>query len=277
MPKKIRKAVIPIAGLGSRFLPVTKCVPKEMLPLFDRPVIEHIVRELADAGVEEIIFVVPPEGSITPNHFFRNPFLETELLKKGKPEIAAKIRELSTLVKIATVVQQEPRGDGHAIFQAADLVGNEDFFAFFGDEILDAEKSAAAQLLSARDAENVGILGLQKIKKSETKKFGIVTPKEKNPEDIFEIVDFVEKPAPENAPSDLALVGKNICPAEIFDALKSAKPGPDGEIRLIDAFSILQKSGRKICGKVLRGARFDVGNPTGLLAASNFFAQKKKF
>ncbi len=272
--KKVRKAVIPIAGLGSRFLPATKCVPKEMLPLYDRPVIEHIVRELATAGVEEVIFVVPPEGSITPNHFFRNDWLENELRKKGKGEIADEIRALSRLVKIATVVQQEPLGDGHAILQAEDLVGNEDFFAFFGDEILDAEFSAAEQLLMTRTQENTCVLGLQRVPPEDTKKFGIVTPKNPNPGKTFEIIDFVEKPNPKDAPSDLALLGKNLCSAEIFAALKKAVPGVGGELRLIDAFTILQKDPEKTFGCVLEGARFDVGNPAGLLAASLHFSGK---
>jgi len=271
--KKVRKAVIPIAGLGSRFLPATKCVPKEMLPLYDRPVIEHIVRELAMAGVEEVIFVVPPEGSVTPNHFFRNDWLENELRKKGKEKIADEIRALSRLVKIATVVQQEPLGDGHAILQAEDLVGNEDFFAFFGDEILDSENSAAEQLLSSRTQENTCILGLQRVSREDTKKFGIVTPREENPGKTFEIVNFVEKPNPEDAPSDLALLGKNLCSSEIFAALRKAKPGVGGEIRLIDAFAILQEEPQKTFGCVLEGARFDVGNPAGLLAASNHFSK----
>lgn len=268
------KAVIPIAGLGSRFLPATKCVPKEMFPLFDKPVIDYIVRELAAAGVKEIIFVVPPEGSITPEYFYSNERLEYELKKKGKNEIAEKMHELAQLVKVATVVQQDPLGDGHAILQAAELVGKEDFFAFFGDEILDAVRSAPQQLLDARGEKDACVLGVQTVEKKDIHKFGIVDPAENNVQGCFSVEGFVEKPKPENAPSNLALLGKNLCNHRIFDALKNITAGEGGELRLIDAFLELKKA-EKLYAVPLEGKRFDVGNAKGLLQASNYFATEK--
>ncbi|QQS59676.1 UTP--glucose-1-phosphate uridylyltransferase [Candidatus Peregrinibacteria bacterium] len=271
--RRVRKAVIPIAGLGSRFLPATKCIPKEILPVYDRPVIELIVRELAKAGVEEVIFVVPPEGSVTPNHFYANEWLEKELRKKGKDHYADEIRALARLVKVATVVQQEPLGDGHAILQAEDLVGDNDFFAFFGDEIFDAEKSSPEQLLTAGEGHNKCVLGILEVHPEETHKFGIVESATKIENGSFEISSFVEKPAQGTAPSNYALIGKNLCTPEIFSALRHAKVGIGGELRLVDAFIELRKT-KSIFGRILTGERFDVGNPDGLLAASSYFSQK---
>lgn len=275
MKNPVRKAVIPIAGLGSRFLPATKCVPKEILPIYDRPVIDYIVRELAEAGVEEVIFVVPPEGSITPEYFYANERLEYELRKKGKDEIADKIDGLARIVKVATVVQQEPLGDGHAILQAEELVGKEDFFAFFGDEIFDAEITAPQQLLNARIEKDSCVLGIQTVPDEDVYKFGIVAPGKDVENNAFDIQGFVEKPRLEDAPSNKALLGKNLCSYRIFDALRNAAVGQGRELRLVDAFIELQKS-EQILGTDLNGDRFDVGNPNGLLIASNHFAKKSK-
>ncbi len=276
--RTVKKAVIPVAGLGSRFLPATKCVPKEMLPVYDRPVIELIVRELAAAGVEEVIFVIPPEGSVTPKHFEPDAKLEAALRQKGKIDKADELAALTKLCKISTVVQSEPLGDGHAILQAADLVGNDDFFAFFGDEILDAPVSAPQQLLSARGDHDGCVLGVQQVPQADIHKFGIVAPAEGADtagEAAFEIVAFVEKPQPQDAPSDLALLGKNLCTARIFDVLRRTQPGEGGELRLVDAFILLAET-ESLFGKKLVGERFDVGNPDGLLKASQYFAAKRK-
>ncbi len=271
--KPVRKAIIPIAGLGSRFLPATKCVPKEILPIYDRPVIDYIVRELAQAGVEEIIFIVPPEGSITPEYFYADERLEYELRKKGKDEYADTIRDLSRLVKVATVVQQDPKGDGHAILQAEELVGKEDFFAFFGDEIFDADQSAPEQLLQARGENQSCVLGVQPVPDEVVHRFGIVDPSDQNQAAPFRIHGFVEKPDLKDAPSNLALLGKNICSHKIFDALRNCTVVEGGELRLVDAFIELRKS-EDIIGSVLLGKRFDVGNPAGLLEASIYFSKK---
>jgi UTP--glucose-1-phosphate uridylyltransferase len=179
------------------------------LPIYDRPVIDLIIRELAQAGVEEVIFVVPPEGSITPEYFYADERLEYELRKKGKHQIADKMRELSEMVKIATIVQQNPKGDGHAILQAEELVGKQDFFAFFGDEIFDSKCPAPQQLLNARGEKDCSVLGVQKVEQKDIHKFGIVDTNGESTDGPFAIHGFVEKPkTPEEAPSDLALLGK---------------------------------------------------------------------
>ncbi len=273
----VRKAVIPVAGLGSRFLPATKCVPKEMLPIFDRPVIELIVRELASAGAEDVIFVIPPEGSITPKHFQSDEKLENQLRKKGKHAIADEIHDLADMCRVHTVVQDEPLGDGHAILQAEELVDGDDFFAFFGDEILDAEPTAPAQLLEARGTSDNCVLGVQQVPRADIHKFGIVAPAEgaKTDGEVgFPITGFVEKPHPDEAPSDLALLGKNLCTNRIFEVLRRTEPGQGGELRLVDAFILIQQT-EPILGRKLEGDRFDVGNPGGLLTASQHFAAKK--
>lgn len=274
--KTIRKAVIPIAGLGSRFLPATKCVPKEMLPVYDRPVIELIVRELAEAGVEEVIFVIPPEGSLTPTYFQVDQKLEHTLRQRGKLSLADRLHELSSLVRISTVVQPEPLGDGHAVLQAESLVNGESFFAFYGDELLDGDPSAPAQLLNARRDDQSCILGLYRVPREEVSRFGIVTPEAGSDTDSpqgFSITGFVEKPPVEEAPSDLAILGKNLLTAKIFEVLKTAKPGVGGELRLIDAYMVLNQT-ESVYGCKLDGARFDVGNPAGLLTAANYYARK---
>lgn len=248
-----------------------------MLPIYDRPVIELIVRELASAGVDEVIFVIPPTGSITPNHFSPDERLMYELRKKGKTEKAQEIHDLAHLAKVFTITQLEPLGDGHAILQAEPLIGRDDFFAFFGDEILDSTPSAPVQLLAARENHGGCVLGVQSVPQADIHKFGIVAPANKGDVDntqAFEIIDFVEKPQPADAPSDLALLGKNLCTAGVFDALRIATPGKGGELRLVDAFLLLLKT-EKIFGKKLSGDRFDVGNPDGLLQASLHFSQKK--
>lgn len=269
----IRKAIIPIAGLGSRFLPATKCIPKEMLPLYDRPVVEYIVRELATSGVEEVIFIVPPEGSVTPQYFYHHDWLHDQLLKKGKKDLAQEMHDLSHLVKIATVVQNEPLGDGHAILQAEELVGKEDFFVFFGDEILDSALSAPQQLLNARQTDEI-VLGAQRVSTEDVSRFGIVDKGESRGTSSFLIKGFVEKPQPSEAPSDLALLGKNLCTPDIFSALRQVEQEKKtGEIRLIDALILLEAQ-KNIIACSLEGDRFDVGNPRGLLEASIHFGGK---
>lgn len=262
------KAVIPVAGLGSRFLPATKVVPKELLPLFDRPVIHHIVEELVSAGVTDIIFIVPPGGSLTPNYFARDEALEQMLRKKGKHDIADKVNLFADRVRVHSVIQLDPKGDGHAILQAEKIIGNDDFFAFFGDEILEGSPNAPEQLLAARTPESSCVLGVQEVALEDVHRFGIVA----HDAEMY-LQTLIEKPTPEEAPSRLALLGKNLCSPEIFEALHHATPGKDGELRLADAFLELQKTKKlRICP--LQGTRFDVGQPQGLLEASVYFSKQ---
>jgi UTP--glucose-1-phosphate uridylyltransferase len=268
----VTKAVIPIAGLGSRFLPATKAIPKEMLPVFDRPVIELIVRDLTEAGVTDIIFVIPPDGSITPDHFKKDDWLEGKLRAKGKTALADEVANIAALANIHTVVQEQPLGDGDAILKAEDIIAGDDFFVFFGDELLFNSSTAPEQLLQARTEESGFVLGVQTVPQKDIHKFGIVAIGESHPHNAFEITGFVEKPKPEDAPSDMALLGKNLCTAAVFDAIRKANPSEGGELRLVDAFEILLGD-QVILGCNLTGDRFDVGNPAGLLSASQFVAK----
>ena len=264
MPKII-KAIIPVAGLGTRFLPASKAVPKELLPILDRPLLQLIVEEIASAGIEEIIFVISPEKNEIEKFFARDEKLEKKLVEKGKTELLTEIQKISEIAKFSFVEQVEALGDGHAILQAREKIGDENFLVVFGDDLLLGEPTR--QLLEAYEEKNGPIVGLQKVAPSEVEKFGIVGLGEN---DVIE--KFVEKPKAAEAPSDLAIVGRYICPPEIMEIL-AQNPSQSGEIRLIDALEILQKQ-TQIFGKVLEGQRFDCGQKTGWLAANLHFAKQ---
>ena len=271
-------AIIPVAGIGSRFLPTTKIISKELLPIFDRPAIEIIVENLVKSGVKKIIFILPPGKKMTINHFLPNKNLEKILKKRNKKQELEKISKFSK-IEFCSVEQIFPKGDGDAILAAEKFFTkeNKNFFIFFGDEILENKIPAAKQLLEEFSDQNLTgeVLGIKKVKKSEISKFGIVKIKNRITENFFEIEKIVEKPNPSEAPSDLALIGKNFCSHKIFTALKKI-PKKNDEIRLSDAFDYITKNGGKIFGKILTGNRFDIGNPDGLLAASVFFSKKFK-
>lgn len=261
---KIKTAVIPVAGFGTRFLPASKSVPKELLPIVDRPLLQIIVEEIVAAGVEKIVFVVSEGKAAIRNHFSSSPSLEKKLRENGDEKLLAEIQKISTLADFEFVSQKEMRGDGHAILQTHDKISDENFLIIFGDELIFGEPTR--QLLAAFEKQNSAIVGLQKIEKSEVEKFGIVAL-----DDDSRITKFVEKPKIDDAPSELAIVGKYVVPHKIFEIL-AQNPNSSGEIRLIDALEILQKS-EPIFGEILDGRRFDCGQKEGWLAA-NFFAAK---
>lgn len=264
MPK-IRKAVLPVAGLGTRFLPATKATPKELLPIIDKPVLQFLVEEAVNAGVEEIIFVINPGKNAIKNYFSPAPALEEKLKKTGKADLLREIQALPNLAKFHYVEQCEALGDGHAVLQARQLVGPEPFLVLFGDELIVGKKSAAKQLVESWEINPAPIVGLQEVATNEVANYGIVKIGEQK-ETVVTIESFVEKPSPEVAPSNLAIIGKYICPAEIFEIL-AGNPNQSGEIRLIDALTILgQKT--PIFGKVLQGERYDTGNKFGWLRAN---------
>jgi len=268
------KAIIPIAGLGTRSLPASKCIPKEMLPVFDRPVIDFVVQDLVDGGVDEVIFVVPPEGSITPSYFQPNARLNSLLSARGKTAVLRELRRVENIVRIATVVQDNPHGDGDAVLRTAKLVGDEPFLVYFGDEIIDAETPTAAQLLTAAGKRDHCVVGVCPVANADVSKFGIVAPRDTATVDCpFELAGMVEKPALADAPSNLALIGKYFCTPQIFTALRDCDNSADGELRLIDGLRLLAKT-QPISAQVLHGRRFDVGQPQGLLEASQYFFSK---
>jgi len=262
---KIRTAVIPVAGFGTRFLPISKAFSKALLPIIDRPLVQILVEDAVAAGIKKIVFVVSSNQNDIQKFFAPNSPLEKKLAEKGAEKTLAAVRRISTLANFEFVEQTETLGDGHAILQAREHIDEENFLVLFVDDLIFGESSR--QLVKVAETKNGAIVGLQKVAKSEVEKFGIVAI-----DNNLAITQFVEKPKTENAPSDLAIVGKYVVPHKIFDIL-AKHPSKSGEIRLIDALEILQKTD-KIFGEILDGPRFDCGQKTGWFAA-NFFAAKK--
>lgn len=266
----IKKAVLPVAGIGSRFMPATKVVPKELLPIVDKPVIQYLVEEAIMSGIEEVIFVISKDKELIKDHFSENLWLEELLKKRGKKKPLQKIQPIHKMAKFTYVYQNAPLGDGHAILMAEEAVGNEPFLVLFGDDIVKGEIPAAKQLINHFKGES--IIAVEKIPKEKTSMYGVIDPVLQS-DKFFEVKDMVEKPSPDKAPSDLGVIGKYICPPEIFDAIKEANTGKDGEIRLIDGF-IRLKEKQKIWAVEIEGDRFDTGNPEGLIDASHAFLVK---
>lgn len=264
---KIRKAVLPVAGMGTRFLPATKVVPKELLPIVDKPVIQYLVEEAIQSGIEEVIFVISPGKELIKQHFSHHPELENHLFSKGKHELLKKVEPIHQMAAFTFVYQNEPLGDGHAILMAEAAVGEEPFLVLFGDDIVKNDVPAAQQLINHFHGESV--LAVERIPKEKTVLYGMIRPGEHQGR-LYGVEAMVEKPSPEKAPSDLGIIGKYLCPPAIFEALKKAPKGKDGEIRLIDGFNELKKS-QKIWAVEIEGQRFDTGHPGGLAEATRAF------
>lgn len=264
---KIRKAVLPVAGKGTRFLPATKVIPKELLPIGDKPVIQYLVEEAVLSGIEEIIFVIAPDKELIKAHFSSDDALEEFLNTKGKHILLEKIKPIHNLAKFTYVYQNEPLGDGHAILQAEKAVNGEPFVVLFGDDIVKHDIPTTQQLMNYFKGES--ILAVERIPKEKTVLYGMIQPGHQS-DRLCEVLNMVEKPSPSEAPSNLGIIGKYICPPEIFKALKNAPHGKDGEIRLIDGFNELKKS-QKVWAVEIEGKRFDTGNPEGLAAASQAY------
>jgi len=266
----IKKAVIPVAGLGTRFLPATKAQPKEMLPIVDKPVIQYIVEEAVAAGISQIIFVTGRHKRAIEDHFDRNLELERALEEKGKEELLKLVREISDLADIIYVRQKEPLGLGHAILTAEPAVGNEPFAVLLGDDIMVSEPPAIKQLISAFNKYRCSILGIQEVPKEDVSKYGIVAGKEIE-KGVYKVDTLVEKPDVEEAPSNLAITGRYILTPGIFEALRKVPPGKGGEIQLTDG--IQQLSLREaIYAKIMEGKRYDTGTKVGFLEATVDFA-----
>lgn len=270
MAQPIKKAVFPAAGLGTRFLPATKAQPKEMLPIVDKPVIQYLVEEAVESGIEEIIIVTSPGKHAIESHFGPSPELEKMLAAKGKTEMLEEVHAISKLAKFTYVQQPEPLGDGHAILCAKEALGNEPFAVLFGDDIVDSETPAIQQLINVYNDTDRCIIGLHQIDKKDSASYGMVKPKSQDapPSPLVDIESLVEKPPPEEAPSDLGIIGKYVCTPNIFAELEKAESGTtDGEIRLIDGFRSLIKE-QSIYGYEIQGKRFDCGTKLGLIQAT---------
>ncbi len=270
---KIRKAIIPAAGLGTRFLPATKAQPKEMLPIVDKPTIQFIVEEAVESGIEDIIIVTGRSKRSIEDHFDKSIELELELQKKGKEDLLELTRSVSDLANIHYIRQKEPKGLGHAILTARNFIGNEPFAVLLGDDIIVSEKPCLKQMIEVFNEYNTSILGVQQVPYEDVIKYGII--KGKNIRDrIYEVSDMVEKPKREEAPSNVAILGRYIITPTIFDFLEKQEAGAEGEIQLTDALKNLCKV-EDIFAYDFIGKRYDVGNKMGFLQATVEFALRR--
>ncbi|MBN2087506.1 UTP--glucose-1-phosphate uridylyltransferase [Candidatus Peregrinibacteria bacterium] len=263
----IKKAILPVAGIGTRFLPATKVVPKELLPIVDKPVIQYLVEEAVSSGIEEIIFVISKDKELIRDYFSPNPELEETLRIKGKSDALQKVAELHKMAKFSYVYQNEPLGDGDAILKAKELIGNEPFMVLFGDDIIKGDVPASKQLI--QNYTGGVIIAVEEVDKKYAPLYGIIDPGVQNG-NLFEVKTLVEKPSPEEAPSNLGIIGKFICPPEIFEAIENSPSGKDGELRLVDGILSLSQS-QKIWALKMEGQRFDTGKPDGLVSANNAY------
>ncbi len=269
---KIRKAIIPVAGLGTRFLPATKAQPKEMLALVDKPVIQYIVEEAVNSGIEEIIFVTSGTKRAIEDHFDRNFELEYRLKEKGKEAELKEILKISDLARFVYVRQKTPLGDGHALLTAKDLIGDEPCAVLFGDDVIDGAVPTIKQLIEVYEKTNSPVMAVMEVPKADLRKYGVAKTVDGNTTSRIEAL--VEKPDPSKAPSNLAVVGRYIITPKVFDELTKIKPAADGEIRLIDALSAMLEKGEAIYAHKFSGTRYDCGNKTQFLLASINFGLK---
>ena len=270
---KVRKAIIPAAGLGTRFLPATKAQPKEMLPIVDKPTIQYIIEEAVASGIEEILIITGRNKKCIEDHFDKSIELEMELEKAHKDDLLEMVRSISDMVDIHYIRQKEPRGLGHAILCARAFVGNEPFAVLLGDDVVDSEVPCLKQLMDCYKEYKTSILGVQRVEKSEVNKYGIVDGI--HIEDrVYKVKKLVEKPAIEESPSDVAILGRYIITPQIFDILQDTKPGKGGEIQLTDALQNLIEN-EAMYAYNFEGKRYDVGDKLGFLQATVEFALKR--
>lgn len=263
---KIKKAILPVAGFGTRFLPATKAQPKEMLPVVDKPVIQYLVEEAVASGIEEIIFVTGRGKRAIEDHFDISFELEETLVEKNKQDLLSAVQKISNLAKFSYVRQQMPLGDGHAVLQAAHIVGDEPVLILFGDCLYDSTVPASKQLIETYEKYGDSVIGMSQVEKEEVSKFGVLEGV-KLDETVYEIKGMVEKPKPEDAKSNLVAVGKYIITPEVMKILSNMKHGKSGEIRLADAFSTMLENNRPIYGKELEGEWLDTGDKFNFIKA----------
>lgn len=263
--KPVRKAVIPAAGLGTRFLPFTKAVPKEMLPVVDRPVIQYVIEEAVDAGIEDILVITSRHKKVLEDHFDRLPELEDQLEAKGKTAEAAQVRELFSLAQIHFVRQGEALGLGHAIGMARNHVGDEPFVVLLGDDIMRPEAGVVKGMIDAYEQHGSSVVALMEVPKQEISAYGCAAANELDSR-LVEVTDLVEKPEPEVAPSNLAIMGRYLFTPAIFDEIAATRPGVGGEIQVTDAMASLLKRERML-GFTFTGGRYDTGKKSDYLRA----------
>jgi len=268
----IKKAILPVAGLGTRFLPATKAQPKEMLPIIDKPIIQYLVEEAVNSGIQDIIFVTGRGKRAIEDHFDYAPELENNLLLKNKKEVFQEVRQISEMARFVYIRQKVPRGDGDAILCANHLINNEPFAVLFGDDIVDAYVPCLLQMINIFEKYRDCVVALDEVPLKETKHYGVVKAV-KISENVYEIKDIVEKPDPQKTPSNLIIVGKYILIPEILEELKKIKPSKNKELRLADALKNFLKK-RPVYGFRFKGKRYDCGSKIGYLKATVDFALK---
>lgn len=269
----VTTAVIPVAGLGTRFLPQTKALPKELLPVVDKPVVQYIVEEAVAAGLTNIIFVLSPDKEAIRGHFFQNEKLEDELRAKGKHTELATISGLHSMAHFQFAIQHEPRGLGDAILQAKELIGNEPFVVFGGDDIVESEVPAAKQLVDVYEQYHASVVGVTNVPQSDVVRYGIVDPSETLPTDVYKLHTIIEKPTVEQAPSTLAVGGRWLLTPEIFALLEATQPDASGEIQVTKALQTLAQT-QPLYAKEYEGTYRDCGNKIEYLKAVIHFALK---
>ncbi|MCR1875983.1 MAG: UTP--glucose-1-phosphate uridylyltransferase GalU [Paraclostridium dentum] len=273
MKKTVKKAIIPAAGLGTRFLPATKSQPKEMLPIVDKPTLQYIIEEAINSGIEEILIITGRNKKSIEDHFDKSVELELELQQKGKTEMLEMVQEISNMVNIHYIRQKEPKGLGHAIHCAKSFIGDEPFAVLLGDDIVDSDTPCLKQLIDAYDEYKTSILGVQEVAREDTNKYGILDCKYIE-DRVYKVKDMIEKPNVEEAPSNIAILGRYIITPAIFEILENQAPGKGGEIQLTDALKTLA-SHEAIYAYNFEGRRYDVGDKLGFLEATIDFALKR--
>lgn len=271
--QKIKKAIIPAAGLGTRFLPATKAQPKEMLPIVDKPTLQYIVEEAVAAEITEILIVTGRNKKSIEDHFDKSVELELELERKGDTELLTMVRRISEMINIHYIRQKEPKGLGDAILCARSFIGQEPFAVMLGDDVVDSDTPCIAQLMQAHQEYRGTVLGVQKVDRKDVHKYGIVDGSLLK-EHIYRVSDMIEKPEENEAPSDIAVLGRYIITPEIFEILASTGPGKKGEIQLTDALRQLCKK-QDMYAYEFEGRRYDVGDKLGFLQATIDFALKR--
>lgn len=272
---KIRKAVIPAAGLGTRFLPATKAQPKEMLPIVDKPTIQYIVEEAIQSGIEDIIIITGRGKTAIEDHFDKSYELEATLDAKGKKELLNQIEFISNLASIYYVRQKEPRGLGHAVWCARRFIGDEPFAVLLGDDVVVSDRPCLKQLMDIYAANTCSVLGVRLVDEADVDKYGIIREAASIDERLHEVIDLVEKPKSTEAPSRLAIMGRYILTPQIFNIIEKLPPGLGGEIQLTDAIRLLNRN-QRILAYEFQGTRYDVGDKLGYIKATVEFALARK-
>ncbi len=264
---KIRKAVIPAAGLGTRVLPASKAMPKEMLPIVDKPAIQFIVEEAVKSGIEDILIITSRGKTTVEDHFDRAPELEARLRANGKEDICRQIVDISKLANIQYIRQKETKGLGHAVYCAKTFVGDEPFAVLYGDDVILGETPACKELCDVYEKYSLGVAGIQPVEPSQIQKYCSLAVEQLGASNIYKVTDMVEKPKPEQVLSNFSILGRVVLPPQIFPILENTSPGANGEIQLTDAMRTLAQQ-QGMMGVQYSGTRFDMGNKLGILQAA---------